>query len=290
MAQKRQNFDYSEISLVDYLKVVLKRKFWIIWIILIFLIFGLIFTILSPKTYQSKAILKIGSFNDKLIQPPKEIVEILNKQFIFNKIVQVIKMPPHQEKNAKKIKSNLSINNEGNLISIHSAATDPKEAQMLVQAVSQYIIKKNAKIFEEKNKILVKRIAQIEEDIARDETELKKAEFNARRFQSAINTNQALILQGFLNAEANIASNIEELKKELAELKSQQVNNKMSRLIIPASLPQQYVRPNLKLDLVATGTLGVFVGIFWAFCLEWWEKNKDKLRNQKKERIKKPFL
>ena len=54
----------EEIDLIDYIKIMMKRKFLILAFFLFGIIFALAFTFLQEKTYNAKTYLKIGSKED----------------------------------------------------------------------------------------------------------------------------------------------------------------------------------------------------------------------------------
>jgi uncharacterized protein involved in exopolysaccharide biosynthesis len=47
------------------------------------------------------------------------------------------------------------------------------------------------------------------------------------------------------------------------------------KIIDPAIEPIAPIKPNKKLNILITGVLGLFVGIFVAFFLEFWQKEKN---------------
>jgi uncharacterized protein involved in exopolysaccharide biosynthesis len=291
MPKNNKSLDTCEVDLIDYLKVILKRKFQIFWIFVITIFIIFITTLLMSKTYESYAVLKIGTFQDKEIEAPVEVTKILLGKPTLTKIAQELGIEKPSETFLKRIAKQLEIDNENNIIMINAKDNTPQASKKIALAISNFIIERHKEMFNEKQafwenrvNIIKNKINALEEEIAQSQNQKIEIEKNINFFNPPANEAQALALQGYLsslNRVENIINNsktqIQISENTLNDINLQNVDNKNTYLISEPVLPENPTSPKLKINLIIGGLLGIFLGLFGAFLLEWWQENKKKI-------------
>ena len=236
--------EYQDIEFRKYWEIIRKRKKSILIIFLIVFLTGLIFTVLTPKTYESFALIKINrslfSQAPKITGYKNTIATQLNEQFkILPSQFDLVDLPAE------------------NLIKIEGRGKTPEEARNMAELVVKTTIDYNEKFNADLISLERRRIEEIEKELKENENFLQKLKQNEI---SAI----------------SIRNQQSSLKSQLADWQSR-IDSKIQKLEVssPASSPTTPSRPNFKVNLTLSFILGLFLGIFWTFSTENLKKTKD---------------
>jgi len=270
----------KEVELIDYIRVILKRKLWVFWSFILFILAGLVITLLMPKIYESRAIVSIGNLNSNLIEGPEELIEVLKENPAFEQIAQLMGIENPSEQDAERIKKNLKIKTKTrtNIMLISAQERSPQNAQAIVQATADFIIKRHLTIIQEKNLFLQARIKEIENQIKSAEEQSELLQLKIDQLNQPVTEAQATALVAYLGSRRFVIESINILKSDLSAAKIELIENKNSYLSSSPTVPNKKIKPSLKLNLIVAGLLGIFIGLFWVFLLEWWQNNKEKLK------------
>ncbi|MBZ9578631.1 hypothetical protein KJA14_02160 [Patescibacteria group bacterium] len=147
--------EYEEIDLMDYVKVILKRKWLILAVFLAAVIVAGVFSWFSPKFYKIDTSLEIGRIIGQVTEAPFEVVE-----------------PPEQL--VEKINNGIygwfpgiKISNptDTNLIKIEAISKEPQKTKKILENINELILAEhNNKINSQKN-LLEKEIEELQEKI-----------------------------------------------------------------------------------------------------------------------------
>ena len=236
--------EYQDIEFRKYWEIIRKRKKSILIIFLIVFLTGLIFTVLTPKTYESFALIKINrslfSQAPKITGYKNTIAAQLNEQFnILPSQFDLVDLPSK------------------NLIKIEGRGKTPEEARNMAELVVKTTIDYNEKFNADLISLERRRIEEIEKELKENENYLKKLKPNEI---------SAILIR---NQQSS-------LKDQLADWQSR-IDSKIQKLEVssPASSPTTPSRPNFKVNLTLSFILGLFLGIFWTFSTENLKKTKD---------------
>lgn len=264
MDQQEKQFKYDEIDLMDYVKVILKRKRMILIVSLIAIIVAGVFSWSSPKVYKIDTTLEIGRIGIRAIEAPKQVAEKINDR-VYGWI------------------SGIKINNPANtnLIKIEAISREPQETKKILEDINELILAdhNNNKINAQKN--------LLENDIERLKTTIGSLEEEKTNLKAQIE-----ILQKIPPEEQTPASQfvlfstrgeLEEKKQDIEDLYLQ-INSlqrllediQLTKIIKIPIISERLVKPRLLLNIVVAAVLGIFIGLFLAFFQEWWKKNKVK--------------
>ncbi len=268
----------EKIDLRDYINVLLKRKRVVILIFLIAIIAAAIvsyFTISPSPIYKSSIIFSVSQIDDQAVVNITESLEIIKSSVFLNEVINRMDL----EINARQLKSQIEVKNlKGtNFIEIFVVDNSPEKAKNLAENLTEVFIGQNQGKYQEKVKLVEDRLKTLEEQITEFEKniemikkalkeiaaskELSEAE---RQFQTSLLLSSSATERELFNTLADRANSLRVNLKSYEDFK---IINNAQMLVSPTE-------PNKKLNILIAGVLGLFVGIFAAFFLEFMKKGK----------------
>jgi len=234
----------EEIDLMDYVKVILKRKWLILEVFVAAAIIAGVFSFISPKVYKIDTTLEIGKIDNELLEQPAQLIEKIKgdvyQSFIQEKLnLSEEKYPQIKAENPK----------DTNLIKIEIESERPELAKNILAEISNLILKEHQEQSE-------KRKSKIEENIKEIQSELTLLE------KQKVYSDEGIF----------------QLQITLSNLKEKINNAEPTKIIKPPTTSSGPITPKPVLNIVIAAILGIFIGTFLAFFQEWWEKNKIKLK------------
>ena len=243
MENKEYQFD-DEIDLMDYIKVILKRKKLILFVFWGFIIVLGVVSFLMPKVYRIDNILIVGKMGDSLlIEPPVELVERINSDVYKPLIKKNLKI---DEKDYPKIKAE---NPSGtSFIKLTIDSSNIELAKNILNEINNIILEEHKEKFLKEKKRINQSIKEIENKLR------------------------------FIEVQKQGSEGIAELQMNLYALNERLENFEETKIIKSPTVSEKPIKPNVLLNIIIAGVLGLFIGIFLAFFLEWWEKGKESLK------------
>jgi len=279
----------EEIDLREYIHVLLKRKGIIILIFLIAVITAALgsYFALSP-VYQSSTVFSIALIDNR---PPTTIVAQAENNVPIIKIYEALEVITSNLILDEVIKrNNLDISSDQlrtwvevenlentNFIKISVKADSPEKAKELAENIVKVFIEKNRNKYTDKIKMIERRIKILEKEIATLEKNIRETENTIKKITASKDLSeseryfQTSLLSSSSSNERNLYNN------SICQINTLQerLNNCQDFGIINyAQLPAAPINPNKKLNILIAGVLGLLVGIFVAFFLEFWQKGK----------------
>lgn len=287
----------EEIDLIDYIKVIIKRWKLILAIFLVAIFVSTGVSFILPKTYQTQAVVKIGKVEGAVLENIIETIEILKENY------PGVTLSNPSGTNLLRIKaqgetSQQTLNKANDTIDfLLTQYQEIYEKAKLLLEEEIINIQKDVTNIEQKLEGVETKIKEVDLDIQKQEAEIKGIEEKIKKEEATENQARALVIQGYLlrfTAEKNRKESFENKKETLAaekqqliederkledELKTKQPleesNFEPSRVEISPVLPQNPIKPNIKLNLLVAAVLGIFIGVLVAFGKEWWEKETN---------------
>jgi len=266
----------EEIDLREYINVLIKRKSIIILIFLIAVITAALvsYFVLSP-VYQSSMVFSVAKIDEGVVINITEALEIMKSNIVLDKLIDRIDL----EETAKQLSSQITA--EGikgtNFVKVSAEADSPEKAKSLVENIVGIFIEQNQSEYREKVKLLEDRLKIVEEQIAEFEKNIQEIEKTKKKITTSEEISESerqfrtsLLLSSSVT-ERELYNN---LINQANSLKVNLKNCEDFRIINYAQLPAAPIKPNKKLNILIAGVLGLFVGIFVAFFLEFWQKGK----------------
>ncbi len=267
----------EEIDLREYINVLIKRKGIIILIFLIAIITAVIISYfaLSP-IYQSSTVFSVAQVDGQTVINIPEALEIMKSNVVLDEVINRI---GGLEETAKQLSSQMTTESLGgtNFIKVTVEADTPEKAKSLVENIAKVFIEQHQSEYEEKVKLIESRVNILEEHIAEFEKNIQEIEKTKKKIAASEELSEA---ERQFQTSLLLSSSVTE--RELYNTLTDQANSlKVSlkncedfKIINYAQLPAVPIKPNKKLNILIAGVLGLFVGVFVAFFLEFWQKGK----------------
>ena len=238
MEEKRLN-DEEEVDLRDYLKVMGKRKWTILITLIVCVFFSSLFTFLQKPVYQIKSAFEIGKTPAGLLMNPESTISLCKSNYLSDKIAENLGLPKNER---VKIKAET----KGSTIIISLESSLPEKATKIVNSIANLVVKKQNNLYQEKIEPLKNEIKGIQKQIGLVQSRKEKS-----------------FSQFFYLAQ--LQTRFDEIQTKIASF------NK-SKVIFPAIIPEEPIKPRPIFNLAISVILGLFFGLFFAFFQEYLSK------------------
>lgn len=274
MADKQYPDD--EIDLIDYIRIMIKRKKIILTIFLLCVITATIISFLMPKVYETSAIIEIGSIAtpasgsmpisaSTLLISKDEAIQKIQAKKILNSAIQKLNLTANESMLIKMIKTEDVI--KTNLIKLKIQHANPDLAVKICNAIAHSFIQQSKESQNKKLSFVKEEIDRLEK---RNKIIEKEMGNNNKLIQSqAVNSNFSLMQNTLSNYEAILL----ELNEKIYSLRKELIDLRQFEIWEPA-VTAQNIKPNKKLNIAISAVLGLMIGILVAFFQEFWEKVK----------------
>ena len=266
----------EEINLREYINVLIKRKGVIILIFLFAVIAAALvsYFTLSP-VYQSSAVFSVAKIDGRPLINITEALEIMKSNVVLDEVINRMGL----KETAKQLSSQINTESLGgtNFIKVSVEHDTPEKAKSLVENIIEVFIKQNqaeyqeqVKLIEDRLKVLEEQVAEFEKNIQEIEKAKKKIAVTEelsegeRQFQTSLLLNSSVTERELYNTLTDQANSLKASLKDYEDFK----------IINYAQLPAAPFKPNKKLNILIAGVLGLFIGIFVAYFMEFWQKGK----------------
>ena len=266
----------EEIDLMDYVKVIIKRKGLILKVFLIVIIITAFFSLISPRVYKIDTSLEIGRIGNEVLEVPLQVKEKIEGDVYGVLVREKLKI---SEGEYPKIK--VENPKDTNLIKIEIESPKTQLAENILKEINNLILIAHKEKIKVKKELLEKDIERIKNKVAFLEEEKKNLEAKVNALEKILPYQQD---PGTQFALFDAKEKLERKKQEIENLYLK-INSLQSSLedILPTqivkipTISERPIRPKLLFNIIIAGVLGLFLGVFWAFLKEWWEKNKAKI-------------
>ena len=240
MEEKRLN-DEEEVDLRDYLKVMGKRKWTIFITLIVCVFFSSLFTFLQKPVYRAKSAFEIGSTLNSSLMSQEATVSLCKSDYLLNKVKENLGL-------AKKKKIKVKVeSNPGSLgVTISLESSLPEETAKIANSISNLIVKEQNTLYQEKIEPLKNEIKGIQKQIKLIQSK-KEEPFSQLLYLTQLQTR------------------FDEIQTKIASF------NK-SKVIFPAIIPEEPIKPRPIFNLAISVILGLFFGLFFAFFQEYLSK------------------
>ncbi|MDA2921973.1 Wzz/FepE/Etk N-terminal domain-containing protein [Patescibacteria group bacterium AH-259-L07] len=300
MENQKQSQYEEEIDLRDYINVLLKRKKEILAIFFVVVILTAVISLIMPKTFETKSLLKVGQIQGKNIesigQTTATVLSLANLEKIGRKLgIDTI-----------SLSGRIKLNENTGFLAIIAKGSTPEETVQLANAVSEMIIERHEKIIAQAQTALEQEIQQIQNQINDNETAIELSQETIKDLKEesqimqkkvedlleekgSVSEGRGLIVQTYIEAWQSSKNEVRNEKAKLESLKAKSQNlitnlrekelqktysNQLTQIEIPAVPPETRIAPNRTQNVMIAGILGLFIGTFFAFASEYFRKVK----------------
>ena len=300
----------EEISLRDYINVVLKRKKTILTILFVSVVVTAAVSFLMPRTYEVSMILEPSSFGITsegkpiYLDSPKNIKAVVESGALNSKMLQSLNL-----NSTTRIKFRVSQPGGTSILKV-SMERREKETEDGIKILNQLVDELSRSYFDQvefKKNSIENKISAISNDIVTKNSEIKSRGGMLRileeRKNGLIDEIREIKLtksKKFDEGDALLVSYLDQLNRQLVKIKIEKENIKIfimnlqneaeklqinieklnlakeeihgMRLIQKPTVLLSPIKPKKKQNIAIAGVLGLMLGIFIAFFQEFWEK------------------
>ncbi len=279
---------YDEATLIDAIKVLKKRKNVILALILFTTVAGSIYAFTSPEVYTYSTAIEVGALyvngSEKPLAPVKNVASEIKELLIPSVLSQYYQDNPGQN---KKMTITAAVPKDSEIIMLSSKSSEEDSAiykQLLTTVSTKIITEQNKKVEQYKEQLtnqIINAKKRLELLSASAEETNKRIDNFQKSFKSSPidngGTTSLVItelfgqLQDISNEKFSLESLINNMEKDLKFTISSGVLSPVTRSLEAVSSDKK---------IIATGSfiVGIFLGVFVAFALDFIEKIKTELK------------
>lgn len=252
------------INLIDYIRIILKKKWLILGFLLVGLIIAGVFSLSFPKSGRVETVIEIGVAGKDLLENPSQVVEKI-KSGVYGDYPGIKVENP----------------NNTNLVKIEAISEDRAQTIKALEGINNTIVRDHEEKKAAKETVVKKEIEKIQTQINFLEEEKKTLEAKIDTLEKIPPAQQTFSIQFALLDTKGKLSNME---KEIWDL-SLLINTHQksledilsTKIIKEPTAFEESLQTRILFNTILAGILGLFLGIFLALGKEWWEKNKAKI-------------
>ena len=240
----RNQYEYEEIDLKDYVRVLAKRKL----LIFLFAVTGMLaagfLSFAMPRLYTAKpleVIIEVGTKGGGIMKSPPQIIGEFEQNFFTVPLAEKLNIPLSR---FPKIKA--SSPPDTNLVKFEIRSSDEEKARKILEGLAQIILQ------EQEERVNI-RIASLEDQI-------KLLEQNVEILQKDRTQSSNIVL---------LLSRISDLKRELDTIAYPAIRK------APSALQEPVSQFRFAFNIILGAILGLFFGTFFAFATDWWKKSSS---------------
>ena len=300
----------EEVSLLNYVLILWKRKLTIIVIVAIIGLISVVANLLMKQTFESEALLKIGIYQGN----PIESIEDLNQIIYSVPELEQLGKTLGLKGDPKKLGGIFNIIDKNKFVHITGRSDTPEKAKAVVVAVQDLIIERHKKVFAvalAKFKLEIEQISREKQateiqlnykqnGLAKFNTDIKYYENEIKKRDQAVSDGQGRIVESYINLLASAKTQREARLIEIENLKQALVNfdvkfqqkdfeskyHTMATAIeIKANLPQTKIAPDRKKNVLIAMVLAAFLAILYALSAEFISQHKSEFKQAKPTNI-----
>ncbi len=273
--ENQQYIQEDEIDLREYINVIIKRKKLILNIFIIAVIATAIVSLLMPKIYEITSIVQLGNVNELLIKNEEAKAIMLNQNLLLT-IINDLNLKITTEGLQKDIK--ISDISGTSLLKIKITYPSIDTAFKINDAIINPLISQGQNMYKERASIINERLKELygaiknaEEDIVRTQNLIINVPSPDKISQAEVSL-RMIILQNTLPKYEN---NLTDLRNQRNDLQILLANSKDFKVFDMPIKPRHPIAPKKVQNVLIAGIFSLMLGVFLAFVLEFWQKNKE---------------
>ena len=267
----------SEISLFEIWSLLMKRKKLIISIIVVSLLLALCYLFLVKPVYESYAMLRIGQVGQVSgVESPYILVKRLTEKYkIDDESEGEIKLPKLAaidiQKNSKK--------EDTTLITLNARGYSAENARDYLTEVIDELLKEHKLYYDNMISRRLETLASLKQQFQKIDSKIDLYDNQISSFKGRDDSLIALLVQQKLGLEAQRTS----LERQITELEMYlgEPFTFATTILRQPTLPVRAVNFRPVFSMGVAGMLGLMLGVFLAFVLEYIKKEKGQLEQVK---------
>lgn len=271
-----QEYTEEEINLRDYLKVIIKRKKLILTVLFVFIITTAILSLLVPKIYLSTSTIQNGNFGEPLIKKA-ETEEIIKSYDFLARIINGLGLKIGVEKLRRLIMIGNIRDTDFFWLKVRYKAKDT--SLKICQAISNLYLAQGNNLYQQRVDVVNQHLKEVYGQIKMVQSAIEDIQNRLRpnhpvleRMSKGAPGLNILFLQ---NTLSNYQSTLSSLFNQKQDLQLTLHKAKELKLISSPVILEYATQPNIILNIILSGIIGLTFGILLAFFRDYWEENKS---------------
>jgi uncharacterized protein involved in exopolysaccharide biosynthesis len=272
--ENQQYAQEDEIDIREYIKVIIKRKKLILAIFLVSVVAAAIVSLRMPKVYEITSIVQLGKVNDVLIKNEDAKTIMLNQNLLLS-IINDLNLEITPEGLQKDIK--ITDIKDTDLLKIKITYSDIDTVIKINDAIVNPLITQGQNLYRTRITIINERLKELQGAIKNAEDDISRTQNMIMGIPSSKDISQAelslrmIILQNTLPKYEN---NLTDLRNQRNDLQILLSSSKDFMIFDAPIKPKNPIGPKKKQNVLIAGMFGLMFGVFLAFVLEFWQKDK----------------
>jgi len=267
----------DEIDLRDLVLVLWRYRWMITGVFLLAVAAAAAISFLLPPVYKVSTTIALGQFNSPVYTNATAAKEVLQSDDLLWKVVQELKLDVPREK-FRAFKEDIEVTpvKDTNMLQISVMTTDRAEGKAIVEKMVE-LFKEDCRPDYEKNRDLLanqlatvqRRLVEVDKSIAKTNEDLAAVETmtGLSRVDRDFRRSQVLeTLRTFEEQRIALLDRYLQLQKDFDSLREVQVIRSAREPVYPE-------KPKKKLNVAVAGVLGLMLGVFGAFVLDYFRRN-----------------
>ncbi len=266
----------EEVDLRDYLNMIKKRWKIILGVFLSSIIISVIVSFSLPKVYEVKLMLRIGKVKDEFVETGEITAKVFQSKLVLEEVIKRLNLSITEEK-IREIKGKIFISELDNILEVKGQDSNPQRAVELVNVVANIILERHKLFLEERQEIIEKYIAGVEEQLVQGEEDIKNLRCKIKRDENTTSQAKAYIVSGYMDSLEKKLVRYDVLKTELYEKNLEKVyETEPTQIIVFPLNPMKPISPRKKINVLIAVLVGLIVGLGLAGFLEYFEQSAKK--------------
>ncbi|MGH7380713.1 MAG: Wzz/FepE/Etk N-terminal domain-containing protein [Candidatus Methylomirabilales bacterium] len=264
----------QEIELIDYLRVIWKRKRLIIWGTFLAAAASLVVSVSTPNVYLVSRTLRIGQLPDtgKEIESREVVIDHLKDHTMLEEAIKELQLELAPQEFADLISIDGKVNPH---VRYKVESANRQMATRIADWLAENVIKAHEQIFDKAAQVAKAFEAELVARITSLEAENRRMKELLERMMHASNSDSTST--GILYASiGDRERSLTDLKRQLQQTRISSLGQRNTTLIAVGTSLRQSVKARVGLSVVLGGALALMAFTFLAFFLEYIEKARGR--------------
>ena len=260
----------DEIDLRDLLLVLWKWRKLILAIFLVSLLIGAVYSFAVSPVYQVQAKISIGSFESETNSTQPKMTPETAKEILLSSDLQEEAWGAGT--NAEGL--NVEIVADTNILEITLDTNDPQQGEVLLNKLINFFDEREGVRYERSKELINNDLQRTEEELQEVNKSIKQTrELLDKLSKAGLSSTSEIQQIGLLDSLSRFTEQREKLLEK--KLESEQKLNSIEgiKVLEKPEAPSSPVRPRKKLNITEAGVLGLMVGVFVAFTVDYFRRN-----------------
>lgn len=273
MQQQNQSLE-REVDLRDYIGVIIKRKKFVLGMFIAVVVATAVISLRIPRIYEITSTIQLGNVNEPLIKNEEAKAIMLNQNSLLT-IINDLKLNIPLETLQGDIK--ISDIRDTNLLKVKITYSDVDTALKINDAIVNPLVAQGQNMYHDRAAIISGRLKELQSAIKNAEEDISRTQGLIMNIPSSDGITQAeislrmIILQNTLPKYEN---NLTDLRNQRNELQVLLSNSKDFKVFEAPIRPKRPIWPKTKQNIIIAGIIGLLLGVFLAFALEYFQNSK----------------